>query len=136
MTSTDHGPRPDGRRTRQRDAIRADLAATGQFRTAQQIHDRLRELGQSVSLPTVYRTLAAMVEAGEVDQLTTDGQAAYRRCSPQHHHHLVCRSCGRTIEVSNPPLESWATELGHRYGFDQIHHVTELTGICPDCRTT
>ena len=66
--------------------------------------------GDRIGLTTVYRTLQPMVDAGELDALrTADGETAYRRCSNGHHHHLVCRTCGRTVEVSGPAVEKWAT---------------------------
>ena len=122
------------RRTRQRSAISTHLGRTQGFQTAQQIFDGLRQQGTAVSLPTVYRTLATMVELGELDHLITDGQAVYRRCSPHHHHHLMCRACGRTIELIEDPVESWATAVAETHHFIEINHVTEITGICPDCQ--
>jgi len=127
MTSTE-------RRTRQRDAIAAHLAANPYFQTAQQIHQSLSQSTTPVSLPTVYRTLAAMAQAGELDVLAADGVAAYRRCSAKHHHHLVCRTCGRTIEVTGAPVEKWAATLAKAHGFTATTHVTEITGLCPDCQ--
>jgi len=131
MTSTD----PIPRQTRQRASIRAYLKSAVGFQTAQQIHDGLRGEGTVVSLPTVYRTLSSMVEAGEVDVLVLDEQAAYRCCSPQHHHHLVCRRCGCTIEVTATAVEQWAAALAQQYGFTEIDHLTEVTGVCPTCQS-
>ena len=124
----------DLRRTRQRAIIEAYLDSHARFQTAQQIHDGLRAQGLVVSLPTVYRTLAALADAGRLDTLTTDGQAAYRRCSPEHHHHLTCRACGRTVEVSGTPVERWAAGVARTHGFTEVAHVTEITGVCPDCQ--
>ena len=70
----------------------------------------LRDGGDKVGLATVYRNLQAMAADGEVDVLRTDdGEAVYRACSTGHHHHLVCRVCGRTVEVEGPTVEAWAT---------------------------
>ncbi|MDR0285325.1 MAG: transcriptional repressor [Propionibacteriaceae bacterium] len=121
------------RRTRQRTHIWDYLGGTAEFLTAQQVHDRLRAGGTPVSLPTVYRTLAAMAEAGEVDQLVGEDGTAYRRCSPHHHHHLICRVCGRTIELTADPVEAWAAEVARAHGFTGITHVTEISGTCPAC---
>ena len=122
------------RRTRQRAVIWQYVGDTSEFQTAQQIFDRLRAQGTPVSLPTVYRTLASMTESGDLDHLITDGQTAYRRCSAHHHHHLVCRSCGRTIELVDTPVEQWAAAVAQEYGFADITHVTEITGLCPACQ--
>jgi Fur family ferric uptake transcriptional regulator len=125
---------PPQRRTRQRAAVQDVLAELHEFRTAQQIHDELRSRGDSIGLTTVYRTLQALSEAGELDALrTADGETAYRRCSDGHHHHLVCRSCGRTVEVSGPAVERWANAVAAENGFRDVSHDLEIFGTCGDC---
>jgi Fur family ferric uptake transcriptional regulator len=127
-------PNPTLRPTRQRAAVSAALAEVDDFRTAQELHDLLRQRGESVGLTTVYRTLQALADAGEVDVLRTDdGEAAYRRCSTRHHHHLVCRRCGRTVEVEHPALERWAAQVAAEHGFTEITHTLEIFGVCSDC---
>ncbi len=122
------------RRTRQRTAVDSILAEREDFRTAQEIHDDLRRLGERVGSATVYRTLQAMTEAGELDALrTADGETAYRRCSTGHHHHLVCRSCGRTVEVSGPAVETWANAVAEQHGFRDVSHDLEIFGTCGSC---
>jgi Fur family ferric uptake transcriptional regulator len=122
------------RRTRQRTAVDGILAGRSDFRTAQEIHDDLRQNGERVGLTTVYRTLQAMSEAGELDALrNAEGEIAYRRCSTGHHHHLVCRSCGRTVEVSGPAVEKWANAVAAEHGFRDVSHDLEIFGTCGDC---
>jgi Fur family ferric uptake transcriptional regulator len=122
------------RRTRQRAAVEDLLAHTREFRTAQQIHTQLREAGTGVGLTTVYRCLAAMAESGDVDVLLSDdGEARYRACSEGHHHHLVCRSCGRTVEVTAAPVERWSRHTAEQHGFTDVTHTVEIIGLCPDC---
>ncbi len=91
------------RPTRQRTAVLELLHEQDTFRSAQDIHAVLREAGTGIGLATVYRTLQAMATDGDVDVLRTeDGESVYRRCrTPRHHHHLVCRSCGLTVEVED-----------------------------------
>ncbi|HEX5560740.1 MAG TPA: Fur family transcriptional regulator [Nocardioidaceae bacterium] len=137
MTSTEPtGPTlPQGTRpTRQRRAVAAALQGFEDFRSAQHIHDLLRRSGENVGLSTVYRTLQALADGGEVDVLRTEeGEALYRRCSATHHHHLVCRSCGRTVEVEGPTVERWADAVADRHGFSDVSHSLEIFGTCPDC---
>jgi Fur family ferric uptake transcriptional regulator len=122
------------RRTRQRAAVDEILSHLEEFRTAQQIHDVLRRQGDSVGLTTVYRTLQAMVDSGELDVLrTNEGETAYRRCSNGHHHHLVCRRCGRTVEVSGPAVERWASAVAAEHGFREVSHDLEIFGTCSSC---
>jgi len=122
------------RPTRQRAAVSAALDSINDFRSAQELHDLLKQRGQAVGLATVYRTLQALAEAGEVDVLRTDeGEAIYRRCSSGHHHHLVCRECGRTVEVEGPAVERWAASVARQHGFSDVSHTIEVFGRCAEC---
>lgn len=122
------------RRTRQRSAVDAILRSGTDFRTAAQVHDALRHQGDSVGLTTVYRALQAMTEAGELDAIRTqDGETAYRRCSTGHHHHLVCRGCGFTVEVWGPAVETWTNRVSAEFGFTDVRHDLEIFGLCQDC---
>ncbi len=124
------------RTTRQRTAIEAVLASSDDFRSAQQLHAMLVDSDARVGLSTVYRTLQAMADAGEVDVLRPDtGEALFRRCSQRHHHHLVCRVCGRTIEVEGSAVESWAASVAADHGFADPSHDVEVFGTCADCRS-
>ena len=123
------------RQTRQRAAVGDLLARTDQFRTAAQIHDDLRHRGENIGLTTVYRTLQRMVAAEQLDSIQTDeGETAYRRCSGGHHHHLVCRSCGRTVEVEGPAIERWTSLVAGQHGFSDVQHQLEIFGVCATCR--
>jgi Fur family ferric uptake transcriptional regulator len=124
------------RATRQRVAVAALLDDVDDFRSAQDLHDLLKRRGESVGLTTVYRTLQSMASTGAVDVVRTDdGEAVYRRCaSGRHHHHLVCRSCGRTVEVEGPTVESWADRVAAENGFTDVAHTLEIFGTCDRCR--
>ena len=124
------------RSTRQRTAVREALDRAGAFRTAQELHDELKASGESIGLTTVYRTLQSMAGAGEVDVLRTSaGEAIYRRCATgEHHHHLVCRSCGASVEVASDAVERWAETTAELHGFSDVEHTAELYGVCGACR--
>ena len=126
---------PGQRSTRQRTAVADALGRVDGFRSAQELHDLLRHDGASVGLTTVYRHLQALAESGYVDVLRTDGgEAVYRRCpTSAHHHHLVCRSCGRSIEVEGPEVESWAAAIAAQHGFTDVSHTVEVFGTCGSC---
>lgn len=143
MTSTEPGPAPDTgpassgtlRPTRQRAAVTEALSRNDEFRSAQEIHELVTSSGEKVGLATVYRTLAALAEAGLVDVLRTEeGESVYRRCAAtHHHHHLVCRSCGATVEVEGPAVEAWTEAVGREHGYTGMSHELELFGTCPRC---
>ena len=123
------------RNTRQRAAVNAVFDELEGFHSAQEVHARMRAAGDSIGLSTVYRAVQALVDDGELDSIRTDnGEAIYRRCSTTHHHHLVCRSCGRTVEVAGPAVERWADRTAAEHGFADVSHTLEIFGTCAACR--
>lgn len=124
------------RNTPQREAVRAALAEARGFVSAQRLHEMLRGEGSKIGLATVYRSLAALAQAGEADSLQSpDGENLFRSCETRgHHHHLICRSCGETRELEAAVVEEWAARVGAEHGFTDIGHVVDLFGICADCR--
>ena len=124
------------RPTRQRTAVANALSRTEGFASAQALHDTLRHQGESVGLTTVYRHLQALANAGEVDVLRTDDrETVYRRCiGTDHHHHLVCRSCGATVEVTGPAVEAWTDAVATEHGYADVSHTLEVFGTCATCR--
>jgi Fur family ferric uptake transcriptional regulator len=134
------------RNTRQAAVIEAALRAADGFRTAQQLFALLREQGEGIGLTTVYRYLNLLAEHGRADVVhTADGEAQYRLCGPaddragdgepEHHHHLVCRVCGRSVEVSGPEVEAWAVKVAAAAGYTDISHTLEVFGVCPEHST-
>lgn len=123
------------RTTRQRTAVADLLGRVDGFRSAQELHELLRKEGASVGLTTVYRHVQALADAGEVDVLRhEDGEAVYRRCaSSTHHHHLVCRDCGRSVEIEGPAVEKWTQKVADDNGFVDVQHTLEIFGTCAEC---
>ena len=122
------------RHTWQREAVRSALEGTEGFVSAQSLHAVLRGTGSTVGLATVYRALADLALEGEADSLQQEGESLYRACTPgSHHHHLICRRCGATVEIAADPVETWAREVAARNGYTDPHHVVDVFGLCPDC---
>ncbi|MGH8888905.1 MAG: Fur family transcriptional regulator [Acidothermaceae bacterium] len=124
-----------GRSTRQKRALAAVVDEAQEFRSAQELHETLRARGEQVGLTTVYNQLRALAEAGLVDTVrSADGETLYRRCDTSgHHHHLLCRACGRTVEVAGSTVERWAEKVAAQAGFVDVAHTVEVVGTCPAC---
>ena len=123
-----------GRPTRQRRAVAGVMETFDDFRSAQEIHALLTQRGEQVGLSTVYRTLQNLADAGTIDSLRTEsGESIYRRCSTSHHHHLVCRACGATVEVEGPAVEKWTRSVAAAHGYSDVSHTLEIFGTCADC---
>lgn len=125
------------RNTWQRSEVRAALAELNGFVSAQQLHASLQRNGSTIGLATVYRALASLAEQEEADSLQSpEGEQLYRSCtSVGHHHHLICRSCGKTVEISAEPIERWTKEVAAANGFRDASHVIDIFGTCADCVT-
>ncbi len=122
------------RNTQQRALIEAELAESKDFISAQDLHARLRQGGNPVGLATVYRNLNDLAASGAADTIQLNGsEQLFRYCGKEHHHHLVCVDCGKTIEIG-PEHEDWVESVARRKRFTLISHTIEIFGRCPDCR--
>ena len=124
---------PEGvRATSQRRAVlQAVSEADGSF-TIADLHERARKLEPRLGLATTYRTLELLRANGTVHPLLGEGRAAYVRCRPEHHHHLVCTSCGGVEDTDLCAAPSEA-ELRRRHGFRPAVHELDIYGTCRRC---
>jgi Fur family ferric uptake transcriptional regulator len=118
------------RRTEQRRAIVDALSRSDRALSAQELHDDLDHVG----LATVYRNLGRLADAGEIDAIRRpNGETAYRACGAGHHHHLICRECGKVVELHDCALSDWSRQIAEQHGFSRVEHQAELIGVCSDC---
>ena len=105
--------------------------------SAQALHSTLHANGSPIGLATVYRALGDLAANGEADSLQSpEGEALYRACSTTgHHHHLICRNCGLTVEIAADEVESWAKRVAAEHGFTGAAHVVDVFGLCANCTT-
>lgn len=126
--------RPPKRNTRQGAAVDDVMRGADRFRTAQEIYADLVRGDTRIGLTTVYRHLNALVDAGRADVVhRPDGEAQFKLCGVAedgHHHHLVCRVCGRSEEVSGPEVEKWAEQVARQAGYTDVTHTVEVFGLC------
>jgi Fur family ferric uptake transcriptional regulator len=122
------------RTTWQKTAVLRELENTQEFVSAQELHQKITVSGKKLGLTTVYRALTEMVDQGLADSLSlSDGEMRYRICTPEHHHHLICRSCGKTVEFDLPGFEELALAVAKENSFTDLSHEIELFGVCESC---
>ena len=125
---------PVRRMTKQRRLIWEELDHNHDFRSAQQIHADLTADEKKIGLATVYRTLQTMADEHEVDVVRNpEGENLYRRCSSGHHHHLICRDCGKAEEIQVNKFEEWVDEVSAEHGFSNPEHLVEIYATCDEC---
>lgn len=121
--------------TRPREQIAAILRSEQRYLSAAEIHDLLKKTRAKVSLSTIYRTLDLLEAKGEASSRVDErGESTYVVCAPTHHHHAICRSCGRVEELDCEALERIAAELRSHHEFELDDHEMEFFGKCAACR--
>ena len=106
-------------------------------RGAQEIREALAARGSTVGLASVYRAVDGLVEQGLLQRVDFgDGIARYEpvRAGDEHHHHLVCDSCGKVDTFHHAPLERAIEAIEQETGYHVVTHDVVLRGACADCR--
>ena len=121
--------------TRPREQIAQIMRDQQRYLSAAEIFALLKKARTKVSLSTVYRTLDLLASKGEVSSRTDQqGEATYVTCAPTHHHHAICRACGRVEEVACDAMERFADALRSYHGFELDEHAMEFFGRCASCK--
>jgi Fur family ferric uptake transcriptional regulator len=103
--------------------------------TAEDILNYVQSKAPGVNKSTVYRTLELLEELGCVFKSEIDNKFIYHHAEEGHHHHLVCRSCGRSIECSEDLFLPIDATIREKYGFKaDLKHLV-ISGLCRNCRT-
>ena len=126
-------PQPSRRNTWQKDAVLHALGQALGFVSAQQLHKQLIQHGSAIGLATVYRTLNTLVADSLADSLVNAGETLFRDCSKDHHHHLICNSCGIAVEIEAQQAEAWASKVAAEHGFTDVSHTIDIFGLCQKC---
>jgi Fe2+ or Zn2+ uptake regulation protein len=121
------------RSTPQRLAVARVLTDLATHVTAEDVHAEVVRRVPGVSLPTVYATLGLLEELGHVQRVSTQGGKAVYDPRTDHHHHLVCRTCGAIADVDAPLDERDALAAARAVGFEPDQAELVLRGRCARC---
>jgi Fur family transcriptional regulator, ferric uptake regulator len=104
--------------------------------SVQEIFDRLRKARRPVGIASVYRAVDTLAELRLVKRVDAgDGIARYERAAPdgEHHHHLVCRDCGKVEAFTDSRLERAIDRVAGGLGYSVEEHEVVLLGACAEC---
>jgi Fur family transcriptional regulator, ferric uptake regulator len=121
-----------------RSAVVETLDDLGCSVTAKEIAERLHDQGQDIGVASIYRTLELLDKLRLTRRVdAAEGIARYEPLNPsgQHHHHIVCDSCGQVTAFEDPELERAIDRLAGRVDYAIDGHDVTLRGECPACRT-
>lgn len=105
--------------------------------SSEELYAKVKRRDTSIGQATVYRTLKLLAGCGLAQAVSfADGITRYEpHFGAEHHDHLICELCGRTIEIMDPLIETRQEELAAKYGFTLVRHKMDLYGLCPKCQT-
>jgi len=120
--------------TRPRALISRILSGERRYLSAGDIHGLLEREQAKVALSTVYRTLEHLLAKGQVSaRVDPAGETTYVSCAGDHHHHAICRVCGKVEDVDCSALEAIGGALKAHHGFLLEDHAVEFFGRCNAC---
>ena len=130
-----HSLRQSGHRlTPQRESVLTVIAESQGHLTAEEILKRVRRRYPYLVKSAVYRSLDLLTEVGLVTQTDLGhGRVEYELHRHPHHHHLICRRCGLTVEIEATDVEQWAQRTAAMHGFRDAEHVVDVFGLCTPC---
>ena len=103
-----------------------------------EIYDLVKSIDSNLGLATIYRSLKLFVQLGILTELNIgDGSIRYDlvdlKANSHNHHHLICKTCGKIIEVKDDSLEAIEKEIEKIYDFKIENHKCKFMGICKEC---
>lgn len=102
--------------------------------TAQEIFDLAKEKLKGINFSTIYRNLELLCALEITNKLYIEsGISHYELCGLEHHHHIICKSCGETKEIDICPYANLGEEQLHAIGFKATDHKFEIYGYCSKC---
>jgi Fe2+ or Zn2+ uptake regulation protein len=116
--------------------IEALIEHKGRFITAQEVLAQARKRHAGTDFSTVYRNLEIFEKVGLIHKTSIKGDAAVFEliCDYSHHHHIICKGCGKTEIISGCPIEQLLKSIEDT-DFTLTDHKLELYGYCDKCGT-
>jgi Fur family ferric uptake transcriptional regulator len=116
-----------------RAVARLVAAREGHFTAAELVEDAQRD-PEGIGRATIFRCLELFTSLGLVERVDLpDGAHAWVACDDVHHHHAICTSCGRSVDVDDLGLADTLAAIGQRTGFRVASHRLEVFGTCASC---
>jgi Fur family ferric uptake transcriptional regulator len=103
--------------------------------SAADLYEDIKRLAPSVGRATVFRTLDLLSGMQLLEKVHLgEGCHSYVVCQTRHHHHLICNSCGRTVDFEDCQLNELMQELARQTEFSIKGHRLEVFGHCRSCQ--
>ena len=121
------------RYSRQRERILEVLRSTQSHPTATWLYDTIKSEFPRLSLGTVYRNLAILVDQGLVQKIDAGSTFDRFEAKTEPHYHLICRKCGKIEDFEKHFFPEIDEEISRSTDFDIEGHRIDFFGTCSDC---
>jgi Fur family ferric uptake transcriptional regulator len=107
-------------------------------RSVEDIYRTVKAADPRIGYTTVYRMMKLMINCGLARETElADGITRYEHLfNHQHHDHMICMECGKSIEFYNPEIEALQDAASEQMGFKVLDHKLQIYGVCRDCRSS
>src|ERR1700751_2146043 len=124
------------KQTAQRDTILRTFLETREHLSIEELHRLVKKKDPKIGHTTVYRTLKLLAECHLASEVAFhDGISRYEhQYNRRSHHHMVCTSCGSSVEFFSPEIGKLEEEIGKKYHYPTPRHTFQIYGVCEDCR--
>ena len=124
------------KQTEQRSTILRTFLETREHLSTDELHRLVKRKDPRIGFTTVYRTLKLLAGCGLASEvLFHDGIARYEhQYNRRSHHHMVCTSCGSSVEFFSQEVGELEQEIGRKYHYLTTRHTFQIYGVCEDCR--
>ncbi len=110
------------------------LSAEDRYLSAREIHEKMKVKFPAISIDTIYRNLKTFHDLSLLEETKWENERIFRyTCGVEkHHHHFICKECGKSEEIMMCPMDQFRGQLPH---YEIEDHRFEIFGRCPDCST-
>lgn len=119
--------------SRQRETIKDFIMNRYDHPTADIVYMNVRKSYPRISLGTVYRNLNLLADIGDISRICIGGNVERYEANTAPHCHFICNKCGKIIDLTDLPIETFLAAAGQKTAGRIDHCVTYFYGRCDDC---
>jgi len=104
--------------------------------SSSEIYRNLLKKRKKIGLTSIYRSLNLFESLGIVFKITNGSAVKYKLCeSENHHHHIICKACGKVVELNFCDISDWSKKVAESTGYQVVDHQLNFLGFCKGCRS-
>jgi Fur family ferric uptake transcriptional regulator len=121
----------------QRDTVLQVFLGVRDHISTEELHRLVENQDSKIGFTTVYRALKLFTECGLASEVSfRDGISRYEQLlNRRSHHHMVCTSCGESVEFFAPEIEAVQQAVGRKFHYAATSHTFQIYGLCRKCQS-